>query len=68
MAEDNGDEKQFFKDFSAAAEQTVEEVRGFEVNYFNLIERIFRGSQIITKGCRATSSRTLLPLSNLRMS
>jgi Phasin protein len=40
MREENEDEKQFFKDFSAAAEQTVEEVRGFEINYFNLIERM----------------------------
>jgi hypothetical protein len=37
MAEESDDEKQFFKDFGATAEQTVEEVRGFEVNYFNLI-------------------------------
>jgi hypothetical protein len=43
MAEENEDEKQFFKDFSAAAEQTMEEVRGFEVNYFNLIERMMTG-------------------------
>jgi hypothetical protein len=40
MAEENEDEKQFFKDFGATAEQTVEEVRGFEVNYYNLIERV----------------------------
>jgi hypothetical protein len=36
MAEENEDEKQFFKDFSAAAEQTVEEVRGFEGKLFQL--------------------------------
>lgn len=40
MPEENEDEKQFFKDLSATAEQTVEEVRGFEVNCFNLIERM----------------------------
>jgi hypothetical protein len=40
MAEENEDEKQFFKDLGATAEQTVEEVRGFEVNYYNLIERM----------------------------
>ena len=37
MAEESEDEIQFFKDFGATAEQTVEEFRGFEVNYFNLI-------------------------------
>jgi Phasin protein len=40
MPEENEDEKQFFKDLGATAEQTVEEVRGFEVNCFNLIERM----------------------------
>jgi len=40
MPEENEDEKQFFKDLSATAEQTVEELRGFEVNYFNSIERM----------------------------
>jgi hypothetical protein len=40
MREENEDEKQFFKDLSATAEQTVEEFRGFEVNYFNSIERM----------------------------
>ena len=40
MAEENEDEKQFFKDLGATAEQTVEEVRGFEVNYYKLIGRM----------------------------
>jgi len=40
MTEENEDEKQFFKDLGATAEQTVEEVRGFEVNYFNVIGRM----------------------------
>ena len=40
MTEENEDEKQFFKDLGATAEQTVEEVRGFEVNYYNLIRRM----------------------------
>jgi hypothetical protein len=40
MAEESEDEKQFFKDLGATAEQTVEEVRGFEVNYYNLIGRM----------------------------
>jgi hypothetical protein len=31
MAEENEDEKQFFKDFGATAEQTLEEVRGFTI-------------------------------------
>ena len=37
MAEESEDEIQFIKDFGATAEQAVEEFRGFEVNYFNLI-------------------------------
>jgi Phasin protein len=40
MAEANEDEKQFFKDLGATAEQTLEEARGFEVNYFNVIGRM----------------------------
>jgi hypothetical protein len=40
MAEENEDERQFFKDLGATAEQTVEEVRGFELNYFNAIGRM----------------------------
>ena len=35
------DEQQFFKDLGATAEQTVEEVRGAEENYFVLIQRMF---------------------------
>ena len=38
MAEDD-DQKQFFKDVGATAEQTVEEVRGFEENYFAIVQR-----------------------------
>lgn len=37
--EDNADQRQFFKDLGATAEQTVEEVRGFEENYYSLIQR-----------------------------
>jgi hypothetical protein len=33
------DQKQFFKDLGATAEQTVEEVRGFEENYFAIVQR-----------------------------
>ncbi len=40
MEEENEDQKQFFKDLGATAEQTVAEVRGFEVNYYNLVERM----------------------------
>jgi hypothetical protein len=32
MKEENEDQKQFFKDLGATAEQTVQEVRGFEEN------------------------------------
>jgi hypothetical protein len=38
MEEENEDQKQFFRDLSATAEQTVQEVRGFEENYYNLIQ------------------------------
>ena len=34
----NRDEEQFFKDLGATAEQTAEEVRGFEENYFSVIQ------------------------------
>jgi len=39
MTEENEDQKQFFKDLGATAEQTVAEVRGFEENYYSLIQR-----------------------------
>jgi ABC-type glycerol-3-phosphate transport system substrate-binding protein len=39
MEEENEDEKQFFKDLGATAEQTVGEVRGFEENYYSLIQQ-----------------------------
>jgi Phasin protein len=38
MEEENEDQKQFFKDLSATAEQAVQEVRGFEENYYSLIQ------------------------------
>ncbi len=39
MNEENQDQKQFFRDFSATAEQTVQEVRGFEENWYSLVQR-----------------------------
>ena len=39
MNEESQDQKQFFKDFAATAEQTVQEVRGFEENYYSLVQR-----------------------------
>ena len=39
MNEANQDQKQFFRDFGATAEQTVQEVRGFEENYYSLVQR-----------------------------
>ncbi len=39
MNEESQDQKQFFRDFGATAEQTVQEVRGFEENYYSLIQR-----------------------------
>ena len=38
MEEENEDQQQFFKDLSAAEEQAVQEVRGFEENYYSLIQ------------------------------
>jgi Phasin protein len=39
--EEEEDQRQFFKDLGATAEQTVEEVRGAEENYFVLLQRMF---------------------------
>jgi DNA repair ATPase RecN len=38
MDEQDEDQKQFFRDLGASAEQTVQEVRGFEENYYSLIQ------------------------------
>jgi hypothetical protein len=38
MDHDDQDQKQFFKDLSATEEQAVQEVRGFEENYYSLIQ------------------------------
>jgi phasin protein len=38
MDEQDEDQKQFFRDLGATAEQTVQEVRGFEESYYNLIQ------------------------------
>jgi hypothetical protein len=32
------DQKQFFKDLGATTEQTVQEVRGLEENYYSLVQ------------------------------
>jgi hypothetical protein len=40
MEDENEDQKQFFKDLGATAEQAVGEVRGFEGNYYTLIQRM----------------------------
>jgi hypothetical protein len=37
--EESQDQKQFFRDFGATVEQTVQEVRGFEENYYSLVQR-----------------------------
>ena len=42
MKEQDEDQKQFFKDLGATAEQTVQEVRGFEENYYSLIHGMMR--------------------------
>jgi Phasin protein len=39
MDDESQDQGQFFKDFGATAEQTVQEVRGFEKNYYSLVQR-----------------------------
>jgi hypothetical protein len=38
MDEDDQDQRRFFKDLSATEEQAVQEVRGFEANYYSLIQ------------------------------
>jgi Phasin protein len=38
MGDKTEDQEQFFKDLGATAEQTVQEVRGFEENYYSLIQ------------------------------
>jgi phasin protein len=38
MKSENEDQRQFFRDLGATAEQTVQEVRGFEENYYSLIQ------------------------------
>jgi hypothetical protein len=38
MEEENEDQKQFFRDLSATEEQAVQEVRGFEENYYSLLQ------------------------------
>ena len=40
MQEQDEDQKQFFKDLGATAEQSVAEVRGFEENYYSLMQRM----------------------------
>ena len=39
MDDESQAQRQFFKDFGATAEQTVQEVRGFEENYYSLVQR-----------------------------
>ncbi len=38
MNDQREDQRQFFRDFSATAEQTVQEVRGFEENCYSLLQ------------------------------
>ncbi len=42
MENESEDQKQFFSDLGATAEQTVQEVRGFEENYYALIHESMR--------------------------
>ncbi len=42
MEEESEDQRQFFSDLGATAEQTVQEVRGFEENYHALIHGTLR--------------------------
>jgi hypothetical protein len=39
MDQENEDQKQFFKDLSATEEQAVQEVRGFEENWYSLVQQ-----------------------------
>ena len=38
MEEESEDQKQFFKGLGATAEQTVQEMRGLEENWYSLIQ------------------------------
>jgi hypothetical protein len=38
VVEGDEDQQQFFRDLAATARQTVEEVRGFEENYFSVLQ------------------------------
>jgi hypothetical protein len=40
MMKKDRDQRQFFKDLGATAEQTVEEVRGAEENYFSMMQKM----------------------------
>jgi hypothetical protein len=40
--EQDQDQKQFFQDLGATAEQTVQEVRGFEENFYSVIHGMMR--------------------------
>ena len=42
MNEQDQDQKQFFQDLGATAEQTVQEVRGFEENFYNVIHEMMQ--------------------------
>ena len=67
----NRDEEQFFKDLGATAEQTVEEVRGFEENYFSVIQSTMAALPWfaeLNKNCRVTLRNTLLLVSNVLIS
>jgi hypothetical protein len=37
MGEEKDDLRQFFRDWSATAEQTLREIRGFTLNYYNAV-------------------------------
>jgi hypothetical protein len=42
VKEQDEDQKQFFQDLGATAEQTVQEVRGFEESYYSFIHGMMR--------------------------
>jgi hypothetical protein len=70
MKEDR-DQRQFFKDLGATAEQTVEEVRGAEENYFSMMQKMvytFHGLLTLMQNSKVTPSNTLRLLLNLHIS
>ena len=70
MEEENEDQKQFFRDLSAMEEQAVQEVRGFEENYYSLTQAMMPAVPWLAdfnKKLQSYIDRTSLRRTNLRV-